>query len=730
MTNILISALSNTAQLTICLVILFVMLAADVIAILGLFNWKKKFDKYYVTAMEGETSGADRTDSEAVVENPTDASQQPDGLQQTAEATQVPVEEGQASDTQQTDASATEQAAAEQPLDTQIATENSANQEEGAQPQQQVASQQESEPQTNDVESSKPSALSAFMLAPFMTLSAASAVPALRTMVYLFGAIALLASVGAVVLGAIFAKQINDKIKLMPKKQQEVPQEAPVEEPIAEAEPTVQPVEEAQPIEEVQPEPEPEAVVEEPQEEPTPVVEEVQPTVAEEPTVEPAVEEDEEDDEDEEEDEGPIFVETDDGEGYFIILEKTFTARIIQSKQNVKTYYSHIKNEFLSYKKCAARMSKPRESFRIGKVTIAKLAIRGKTLKLYLALDPSKYIDGRYKIEDESDVISMADTPLLLKINSERKCEYAMELIEDLMVKFDAVLDDKFKEVDYVKEMPYETTDALVEKGLIVKKLAKGKSLFDSKVVDVHVPESKQAEEEPVVEEPAPIENKDDIYERSFSAKLMQSSDAMKNRYSKIKNILMSYAKVNARISKKREAYRFGKDMVANVTIKDNSLRVYFALDPKSYDGRDFKVTDVSNVGNLGETPTLYTVEGDKDIAVIQWLAEDLMKKVGAEEKETKPNVNYAKQYPYMTDEELFEQGLIVMREVVGTSFADYQSKEEVAAADANSEKKPTQKKPAAPKKTTAKTASTASKTAAAKKTTPTAKKTTPTAKK
>ena len=83
-----------------------------------------------------------------------------------------------------------------------------------------------------------------------------------------------------------------------------------------------------------------------------------------------------------------------------------------------------------------------------------------------------------------------------------------------------------------------------------------------------------------------------------------------------------------------------------------------------------------------------------------------------------------------MTDEELFEQGLIVMREVVGTSFADYQSKEEVAAADANSEKKPTQKKPAAPKKTTAKTASTASKTAAAKKTTPTAKKTTPTAKK
>lgn len=718
MTNILISALSNTAQLTICLVILFVMLAADVIAILGLFNWKKKFDKYYATAMEGETSGATQTDSEAVVENSADTSMQSDGLQQTAEATQIPVEEGQASDTQQTDANAAEQAVSEQPLDTpQITTENSASQEEGAQP------QQESEPQTNDVESSKPSALSAFMLAPFMTLSAASAVPALRTMVYLFGAIALLASVGAVVLGAIFAKQINDKIKLMPKKQQEVPQEAPVEEPIAEPEPIAQPVEEAQPIEEVQPEPEPEAVVEEPQEEPTPVVEEVQPTVAEESTVEPAVEEDEEDDEDEEEDEGPIFVETDDGEGYFIILEKTFTARIIQSKQNVKTYYSHIKNEFLSYKKCAARMSKPRESFRIGKVTIAKLAIRGKTLKLYLALDPSKYIDGRYKIEDESDVISMADTPLLLKINSERKCEYAMELIEDLMVKFDAVLDDKFKEVDYVKEMPYETTDALVEKGLIVKKLAKGKSLFDSKVVDVHVPESKQAEEEPVVEEPAPIENKDDIYERSFSAKLMQSSDAMKNRYSKIKNILMSYAKVNARMSKKREAYRFGKDIVANITIKDNSFRVYFALDPKSYDGRDFKVTDVSNVGNLGETPTLYTVEGDKDIAVIQWLAEDLMKRVGAEEKETKPNVNYAKQYPYMSDEELFEQGLIVMREVVGTSFADYQSKEEVAAADANSEKKPTQKKTAAPKKTTTKTASTASKTAAAKKTTSTAKK-------
>ncbi len=97
-------------------------------------------------------------------------------------------------------------------------------------------------------------------------------------------------------------------------------------------------------------------------------------------------------------------------------------------------------------------------------------------MRLYLDLDPMNYTDGRYKVEDMSDIATYADTPLLIKITNERRCEYAIELIEDLMIKIDAVADDKFEEVDYVEKMPFESTDELVDKGLIVKKLAKGKT--------------------------------------------------------------------------------------------------------------------------------------------------------------------------------------------------------------------------------------------------------------
>ena len=47
----------------------------------------------------------------------------------------------------------------------------------------------------------------------------------------------------------------------------------------------------------------------------------------------------------------------------------------------------------------------------------------------YLALDPAKYIDTKYHFRDVSDKKKFADTPMMVKIKSERGVKYAIELI-------------------------------------------------------------------------------------------------------------------------------------------------------------------------------------------------------------------------------------------------------------------------------------------------------------
>ena len=73
---------------------------------------------------------------------------------------------------------------------------------------------------------------------------------------------------------------------------------------------------------------------------------------------------------------------------------RSFAAKLIQSEDKVKRWYSELKRELLSYKKVAARVSWRHESFRYGRPTAAKFVIRGKTLCLCLALDPAAYAES------------------------------------------------------------------------------------------------------------------------------------------------------------------------------------------------------------------------------------------------------------------------------------------------------------------------------------------------
>ncbi|MDE7329836.1 MAG: uL15 family ribosomal protein [Clostridia bacterium] len=245
-----------------------------------------------------------------------------------------------------------------------------------------------------------------------------------------------------------------------PEETEEVIEEEP--EPVEEAEEQPEGVEEvtdeAETLEETEPEEAPEEAVEEAKSE------EVKASVLPDGEDEP----DTADDDNDADDDAPVrSVARTDGRIRYIIIKynKSFTAKLIQSADGVKNYYSEIKNELLSYKGVKSRISWKYESFTAGRVTLAKIAVRGKNLALFLALDPKKYVDTKYIIDDKSEVAAYEKTPLLYRIKNDRRLNYSKELIETVMDGREKQED--YKAEDYAKEYPYEKIEPLIDRALV-----------------------------------------------------------------------------------------------------------------------------------------------------------------------------------------------------------------------------------------------------------------------
>jgi len=149
---------------------------------------------------------------------------------------------------------------------------------------------------------------------------------------------------------------------------------------------------------------------------------------------------------------------------------RSFQSRLAQSQGNVQEYYNAIKNLLLSYKGVKGRVSWNYEAFNRGRAHVAKMNAKTKTLYLYLALNPEELADSKYGIIDMSSKKKYATVPVLMKIKGERKFKYALELIEKLCGEDMALQQREVEDVDY--KLPYQTTEELVEAGLVKKMVA------------------------------------------------------------------------------------------------------------------------------------------------------------------------------------------------------------------------------------------------------------------
>lgn len=152
-------------------------------------------------------------------------------------------------------------------------------------------------------------------------------------------------------------------------------------------------------------------------------------------------------------------------EGYELVTRyrRSYKSRLIQN-ESAQELYSGLKNAILGFAGVKSRIGFHGETYRVGKQLIAKSNISGKTLCLYLALDPAEFEDTKFRFEDVSDKKTHAAVPMKVRITSRRALKHALELFKFLAEKYEltevGALCNEYK-------FAYKTDEQLIEKGLI-----------------------------------------------------------------------------------------------------------------------------------------------------------------------------------------------------------------------------------------------------------------------
>ena len=375
----------------------------------------------------------------------------------------------------------------------------------------------------------------------------------------------------------------------------------------------------------------------------------------------------------------PVIVPTYiDGNGNELDIRysRSFMANVIQGEDNVKEFYSELKNHLLSYKGVKSRISWKFDSYNRGRDQLVKLKIRGKTICMYIALDPNEFDKAKYH-HDAMDSKIFEDVPMLVKIKSGLGLRKAKELVDILMAKLEIAVDEKAKTVDYVAENPYEETDALVQKGLIKILQADASDVKRAPAIaeaaEEVVAEEVVAEEvvEEVAEEVAPVQpvivptyidgngNELDIkYSRSFKANVIQADDTVKEYYSELRNHILSYKGVKGRTSWKFDSFNKGRVQLVKLKLRGKTLSMYLALDPNEFDKAKYH-HDETDSKMFEDVPMLVKVKSGLGLRKAKELVDILMAKFEIATDAKFSAVDYVAENPYEETDALIQKGLI-----------------------------------------------------------------------
>lgn len=346
---------------------------------------------------------------------------------------------------------------------------------------------------------------------------------------------------------------------------------------------------------------------------------------------------------------------------------RSFKARLIQTSDETRYYYSELKNELLTYKNIHDRLSWNHELFNTGRNHVVRMQIRGKTLVLYLALEPNEVEGMRFSLEPSSESLKNQKTPSILRINSPARCEFAKELFALIMAKFGA---EKKKDplppkMDYA-DIPYETTESLLNQDMIHLEMRVGatpKIIYLKNLDEDETPsENEEGEENENGEEEKSgfsFVPKTYSFERSFTSRLIQSEDQVKFYYSELKNAALAYKAVKSRRSWNHETFTYGRPVLMRLQIRGKTLCVFLPLAPETETGTRYHLEKAPAVKKNEKTPSMVRITSQGKCSFVLSLIPKILEEAGKDKKLKNFEAEDYASMPYETTETLLNKGII-----------------------------------------------------------------------
>lgn len=127
---------------------------------------------------------------------------------------------------------------------------------------------------------------------------------------------------------------------------------------------------------------------------------------------------------------------------------REFSEKLMQLDSKQKDNFNILKNALMKYK-LKNRTTKYFDTFIYKNRVICKIGVVGKSMRLFLALDPKAYPEGQYPHKDVSMKKRHEKTPYLMKIFSDLSVKRGLKLIQDLINVFQIEVNDDFREKNY-----------------------------------------------------------------------------------------------------------------------------------------------------------------------------------------------------------------------------------------------------------------------------------------
>ncbi len=137
----------------------------------------------------------------------------------------------------------------------------------------------------------------------------------------------------------------------------------------------------------------------------------------------------------------------------FVVKRVPFAQKMLTLDAKTQIYYEKIHNAFKALRKINPRISMKGVSYRLGRDLVAKISVRGKTMRLHLALDVNDFEQSVYFQKDLSDVKAYVEVPFMVKIKSDRGLNKALVLIDALCEKKAIEKKARFVEIDALAEL-------------------------------------------------------------------------------------------------------------------------------------------------------------------------------------------------------------------------------------------------------------------------------------